>query len=305
MAKKQHHEEHEEHADESWLIPYADLLTLLLALFIVLFASSQVDTAKFAAIANAFTNEIMGGAAFSGIGDHTAVTTNIPPEEMPSPGDFDPSESSGGADSQTAEEALEAAQAAAAAAAAEEAMMTELQAQLNAYLKENGLEATVQTYIDKRGLVISMNNAVLFKSAQADILPAYQETLAAIGNTINKLPNYIRVEGHTDSTPISTAKYESNWELSAARASRVVRLFASESQINPEKLIPVGYADNKPVGDNNTAEGRAKNRRIDIIVLGSRYNELEAQLGDTPPATPTSVQELEDDVAAIMPTPAA
>jgi chemotaxis protein MotB len=122
-----------------------------------------------------------------------------------------------------------------------------------------------------------LNNAILFDSGKADIKTDNDETLDKLGNILGSLDNYIRVEGHTDNIPIHTSVYPSNWELSSARAASVVRLFIDEG-ISPEKVVAVGYGEYKPVADNSTAEGRAKNRRIDIIVLSQKYDNLEKQI---------------------------
>ena len=92
---------------------------------------------------------------------------------------------------------------------------------------------------------------------------------------VNVMDNFIRIEGHTDNVPMNSEEYRSNWDLSAARAANVVRLFTTKSNLAPEKLIAVGYGEYRPVEDNSTEEGRAKNRRIDIIVLSEKFDDLE------------------------------
>lgn len=237
-------EAHEEHMDESWLIPYADLLTLLLALFIVLYASSNIDQEKYNAMAAAFYNQIVEG------GGLTYIPFLAKPADETSPPDE--------GQAVTEQESMEA-----------------LQQMLEQYLAENGLESQVSTSIDERGLVISMNDAVLFDPGSGVIKPEYRDVLIKIGETINMLNNYIRIEGHTDSVPMSSDIYPTNWELSLGRAASVVRLFIDESHIDPYKLMAVGYGEFRPIADNSTPEGRSKNRRVDIIILNSRYNALE------------------------------
>lgn len=249
-------EEHEEEVGEGWLLPYADLLTLLLALFIVLFASSQVDQQKFKAMANAFTNAINGGAAFEENGNFTDLDELPMPPLIPA--DDNAYTNVGGNE-------LLALQA--------------LQNQLEKFFEENGLTGSVTTNIDERGLVISLRNAVLFDSGKADIKKDYENALVSIAGAIDKLENYVRVEGHTDNVPMGQSdQFPTNWELSTARACSVVRLFISDGGMNPDKLVSCGYGEYRPVADNATAEGRAQNRRIDIIVLKSKYSSLEQQL---------------------------
>lgn len=259
MAKKNKHIEHEEHVDESWLIPYADLMTLLLALFLVLFASSSVNKKKFDAMANAFNSVFSGGSGL------LEGTNGLDPNNIPSvtePDDINDIEEP----SNDIEELIEK---------GELDNLEQLKSTLETYFHENDLDTSVKTYIDERGLVISLNNAILFDSGSAVLKVGYAQTLLKIANTINVLDNYIRIEGHTDNVPIYSSKYESNWELSAARATNVVRLFISDAKINPEKMVAVGYGEFKPIANNSTVEGRAQNRRVDIIILNSKYKSLE------------------------------
>ncbi len=168
------------------------------------------------------------------------------------------------------------------AAAAQQELnnMEELQATLNSLFKEEGVDTSVSTNIDNRGLVISLDNTLFFDSGSADIKTENENTLLKIANAINTQDNYIRIEGHTDNIPISTSVYPSNWELSAARATSVVRLFVDKCNINPEKMVAVGYGEFRPIADNSTEEGRNQNRRIDIIVLSEKYDSLEDQLSE-------------------------
>ncbi len=268
MAKRRSHGDHEEHMDESWLIPYADLLTLLLALFIVLFAASNVDAQKFSAIAQAFYSE------FGGVGvmpDNSGLLPDYAPggesePVMPAP---TPDEDENSDPGETAEQV-------------EIKNLQRLQSNLENYFSQEGIIANISMHIDERGLVISLHDSVLFDSGSADIRPEHIPMLMKTGEIINKLDNYIRVEGHTDNVPIHSARFDTNWELSSVRATTVVKLFVASSGIPPEKLVAVGYGEYKTVADNGTADGRTQNRRVDIIILNSKYNSLEADVGDVP-----------------------
>jgi len=249
MARKHRAEIHEEHADETWLIPYADLLTLLLALFIVLYASSTIDQTKFNAMAEAFYKEIAegGGYKYLLIRDPSDQTSPPAPDQQ----------------------------------VTEDESLKSLEVVLHQMLVEQGLDSMVTTSIDDRGLVISMNDAVLFDPGYAVIKEQYRDVLIRIGETIDRLPNYIRIEGHTDNIPQKSDLYPTNWELSTGRATSVLRLFVDYSHISPEKLSAVGYGEWRPIADNSTPEGRSKNRRVDVIILNSRYNTLEGHgVGD-------------------------
>ncbi|HVI40686.1 MAG TPA: OmpA family protein, partial [Anaerovoracaceae bacterium] len=162
-----------------------------------------------------------------------------------------------------------------AAGESEQQQMEKLKAEIDAKLKSEKLTVAVTTSIDKRGLVISFNNAIIFESGSAEIKKENEDTLLEVADMIHIMDNYIRIEGHTDNVPMNSAEYPSNWDLSAARAANVVRLFTTKTNLSPEKLIAVGYGEYRPVEDNSTEEGRAKNRRIDIIVLNEKYDDLE------------------------------
>lgn len=270
MSRPRGHGEHEEHVDESWLIPYADLLTLLLALFIVLFASSTVDKEKYNAMAQALSVEFGGAGIFDGV-TSADLSNSI---QIPTPGD-----DIGDTDTEPEGDA-------------EYQSLKQLQGELNDYFSDEGIDAQISMQIDERGLVVSLRDSVLFNSGSADINEQYMQVLVKTGEIINKLDNYVRVEGHTDNVPIHGGRFDSNWELSSVRATTVVKLFVSSSGISPDKLSAVGYGEYKPVASNDTAEDRAKNRRVDIIILNSKYNDLEkatdgSATTDTPAATST------------------
>ena len=157
----------------------------------------------------------------------------------------------------------------------EQQQMEKLKAEIDAKLQSENLSIAVTTIIDKRGLVISLSNAIFFDPGSAQIKQDNENTLLDIANMFTVMENLIRIEGHTDNVPMNSAEYPSNWDLSTARAANVVRLITSKSNLSPEKLIAVGYGEYRPIADNATEEGRAKNRRIDIIVLSEKYNDLE------------------------------
>lgn len=241
MSKKKKHKPHEEEGGEAWLLPYSDLMTLLLAVFIVLFAVSNIDKAKSEQMSQEFSEKMMNQSYnAAAMAEHS-----------------DPKMSGASADQSEMEK------------------MAALKAELDKELKSENLTASVKTSIDERGLVISLNNAIFFDPGSAELRKDTENTLLEIGNTISVMNNYIRVEGHTDNVPMNSTTYRSNWDLSAARAANVVRLLTSQTKIPPERMIAVGYGEYRPVADNSTEEGRAQNRRIDIIVLSEKYDDLE------------------------------
>jgi chemotaxis protein MotB len=247
MSRKKKHASHgEEEGGEAWLLPYSDLMTLLLAVFIVLFAVSQVNEEKAQMMSEAFTDQMMTQRyADAKVTAEGQTPTNI----------------TGGA-------------------ITEEQQMEKLKEELDAKLKSENLTASVTTRIDERGLVVSLSNAIIFDPGSAEIKKENVNVLLEIANTVSIMSNYIRIEGHTDNVPMNSSQYPSNWDLSVARAANVVRLLTTASKITPDRLIAVGYGEYRPVADNSTEEGRAKNRRIDIIVMSSEYNQMEETTKD-------------------------
>ncbi|MFR3729284.1 flagellar motor protein MotB [Lacrimispora sp.] len=250
MSKKRKHAHQEEEAGEAWLLPYSDLMTLLLAVFIVLFAVSKIDAKKAQQMSEEFSKTMMdksynAAASSGGSGGPLNIETQSELESFF--GEY------------------------------ELRKLETLKTEIDTKLHDGNMDQSVSTMIDMRGLVIRLNNAVLFDSGSAKI-NKHADTLSEVAKVLNTTDNYIRIEGHTDNVPISRSSYSSNWELSTARAVNVVMYFVDECNFPPDKLMAVGYGEYKPVGDNNTEEGRSQNRRIDIIVLSSQYDNLEEHL---------------------------
>jgi chemotaxis protein MotB len=267
VAKKHKEKKHsEEEGGEAWLLPYSDLMTLLLAVFIVLFAVSKVDQTKAEEISNAFKGMFESSSGVMSEGEGSVI-----PRE---PNGVD--EMKGG-DNTEAGNAVSQEELEAFLGKYEVNNLQELQTRLDAIFEHEEMSDLVSTNVDLRGLVITLNNAIVFNSGSADIKPEYESSLIKIADIIRLVNNHIRVEGHTDNRPINTSTYPSNWELSTARAAGVVRLFIEKGKIAPERVVAVGYGEYKPVADNSTEEGKEKNRRIDIIVLSEKYDNLEEQ----------------------------
>ena len=276
MAKmKKHQHPEEEEGGEAWLLPYSDLMTLLLAVFIVLFAVSNVDKGKVEKMSGAFKEIMMTGGAGIFSGDSKEI--GIFPD-----GGYPVINSKN-----YSQENAQAAQAKNEATTEKDVQqflgdnemkdMEALKAEIDSELQSENVASSVTTSIDMRGLVISFNNAILFDSGNAKVKEENEKALLEVAAMVNTTENYIRIEGHTDDIPISSKIYASNWELSTARASSVVRLLIDKGNVSPERLSAVGYGEYKPVDSNATPEGRAKNRRIDFIVMSQKYNNLEKQ----------------------------
>jgi chemotaxis protein MotB len=287
--------EHEN--EERWLLTYADMLTLLFALFMVLFSISSVNISKYQILQQslkaAFSGSILpGGRAIIQAGSqstdqHVPATAAVPSIVPLVPTPTSRSSSSTGAanaPSSTAALAAKAAKAAAAkpmsptqlqaalnsmaASVAEQDSFVALQKRLNAYAKAHGFSDKVQTVIERRGLVVRvLTDKLLFDSGQATLQPQGEPLLEEVAQLLNVDRTHpITVEGHTDNVPIATALFPSNWELSTARATTVVRFLIAHG-VGGGRLGAVGYADMHPVAPNASAAGRALNRRVDIVLM--------------------------------------
>ncbi len=247
MARRKR-EEHANH--ERWLVSYADFITLLFAFFVMMYANSQTDQKQATKISQAFREAMAEGRishALARLLKHEAPKKDDPREEAvmavaEDPGKVRPVE-----------------------------LLPSLR-QLNETLKKEIESGRLEVRMEKRGLVISLREATFFPSGGAEVDPATLPVLEAIAKEIKKHPNPVRLEGHTDSVPIHTARFRSNWDLSAARGIAILALFSEKFGVEVERMAIAGFAETAPVASNETVEGRARNRRVDIVVL----NELAA-----------------------------
>jgi chemotaxis protein MotB len=233
-----------EEVSERWAIPYADFLTLLLCLFIALFAMAQAGKQAALEYAQAFAKAFgMRLVPFQ---------ESLPKQILPQPvvPRSEPTEKGRRIQRQIRE--------------------------LEEILKRMGLEGEFKVSYEVIGIRLILQEKILFPSGSAEIKPETYPILDKLYEILKDLPNPVEVEGHTDSIPISTEKFPSNWELSTARASSIVRYFIAKG-INPERLKASGYADTKPIASNATPEGRAQNRRVEIVILNIRGSELTKQ----------------------------
>jgi chemotaxis protein MotB len=234
-----------------WLNTYADMVTLLLTFFVLLFAMSSVDVRKFDAMVESFTS------AFS-LGGGLGILTGSDPIAEGETGD-DPA---GEVDMDELMQSLQQSQ----SYIEETQAMRQLLENLNEFLGENQLEDTVSVSLDERGLIIRFQDSILFTSGSADLLSQSYAVMDEVNTMLISITNHVRVEGHTDNVPMNTLRFPSNWELSTGRATTVVRYLVDHGMAS-DRLSALGYAEFRPVVSNDTAEGRAKNRRVDIVVL--------------------------------------
>ena len=264
--KRGHDEEHEEHENhERWLLTYADMITLLLALFVVLFAISSVNVSKLKtlqqSLKDAFSGRVLdGGEAIMQTGESVVLRQLN-------------SESSVVPRAPLLGRPTEASAAAALAARREEDELQQLKRMLDAYAAEHGFRDSVETVVARRGLVVRLlTDDVLFDSGLAQLKPQGLPMLTEVGTLLTVDEKHpVVVEGHTDDVPISTSQFASNWELSTARASQVVRYLIGRN-VPARRFGAAGYADLHPLSSNGTSDGRARNRRVEIVL--QRLHEL-------------------------------
>lgn len=154
----------------------------------------------------------------------------------------------------------------------------DIKAKLDQFSKANGIESKLISSTEERGLVVSIQDTLLFQPGSAEISPNALDILQKISSVLAASQNYIKVEGHTCTLPIHTSQYRSNWELSVIRATNVVHILAESGQINSKRLSATGYGEFRPIASNDTDEGRIKNRRVDLIILRSKYDAVEPGL---------------------------
>jgi len=242
VARKKHEEEVENH--ERWMVSYADFVTLLFAFFVVMYAISQVNEGKYRVLSDALLQ------AFQPDGHRpVSIRTEL---QGSSRGD--------------ANITLPIKRPVDAGRRRVEARMKGIADDIRKVLEPLVKEGQVRVTESARGIAVEINASVLFTSGQAELNDGSIRSLAAVAQVLAVVGNAIEIEGHTDNTPISTPVFPSNWELSAARASRVVRLFA-QSGVAPERMVAVGYGEYRSVDSNDTSEGKTRNRRVTVMIL--------------------------------------
>jgi chemotaxis protein MotB len=249
MARAKKHGEHANH--ERWLVSYADFITLLFAFFVVMFATSQTDKSKAKQVSDAVTEALENGGVSAAVHEIMGGTVDEKGKgnaQMRGPG---------GA-TKAAKESK---------SRPEEAELLPSMQYLNSQLKEEIKSGKIEMQLERRGLVISLREAAFFPSGGDTVEPASFPSLQKVAGVLQGLPNSVRLEGHTDSVPIHTARFHSNWELSAARSIAMLGALSGKFNIPSERFSVTGYADTAPVASNDTDQGRARNRRVDIVIL--------------------------------------
>ncbi len=248
--RKKKEEEHLNH--ERWLVSYADFITLMFAFFVTMYASSRVDSQKMGYVMDSI-QKAFGAIPISEVsGGERSLLNNMSAPANPSL----ISDKGSGTEESAMKEAAE-----------------EIKKSLEA--KGNGAGEAVSITINERGMTISIADKVFFNTGQAIIREDVKPILGDIAQTLLKLPNHIRIEGHTDNVPINTPQFPSNWELSAVRATSIIRYFLTHYPFDPKKLSAAGYGEYRPIASNSSEEDRAKNRRVDLVILRSKTEKEE------------------------------
>src|SRR5580698_1210885 len=235
---------------DRWLISYADFITLLFGLFVVLFAFAKADQKKQVQVTQSIDSAFRSLGLFPGAVQHPSLDS-IPgdgPDQPPNP-----------TNTVMRENVVSPAEVKNDLIRLNDELLQALSGQIAAH--------TVSIHMGRDGLVISLREAGFFASGSATPMPATLATLKEIAASLSRTPYDLRVEGDTDNIPIHTAEFDSNWELSTARATRIARIFLDMKAMPPDRISAAGYAQFHPVASNDTAEGRAENRRVDLVVL--------------------------------------
>lgn len=247
MSRRKKREKPASGGSPGWMTTFSDLTTLLLTFFILLFSMSNVDAQKFRSIANSLSYSLLGGgegimegvlmpAPSEGSGESEGVE-NVP--ENVDPTSLDPE-------------------------------LLVLYDRVARFVDENGLEGDVAVSADADGIYVNISNSILFGKESVAIAKEGKEALQKLANILNRIDNDIVIEGHTDNIPNAYGIYDTNWELSAGRAVSVLRYMTEELHVKPYRLSAVGYGEFRPLVPNDTAENRAKNRRVNIVVVYER-----------------------------------
>jgi len=248
---KAHHEEEHENA-ERWLLTYADLITLLLAVFVVLYSTAEQDTAKFKKVVGAMAKvfdttkpQKYGPADGFGNSKELCISQGDTLDEQPAGGE------------QKTEGTLESVQ--------------------KSLSEEKGLGKGLSTKMTEQGLVINVEEQLLFPSGRTDFKPGAEEVLSRLAVHLKTVPNPIKINGHTDNVPIKTRQFPSNWHLSSARAIKTAEFLILGEKLAMQRIHVAGYADTAPAADNGSPDGRSRNRRVELVLVKGSAEDAPAE----------------------------
>ncbi|MFA1820881.1 flagellar motor protein MotB [Virgibacillus oceani] len=251
------------HINESWLLPYADLLTLLVALFIVLFAMSEIDSQKYESLVQVFESEFSGGIGVveSTNDNHGEVSVGTDSENNDEPKEEQNEEQN--EDQQGINELR---------------MLEELQKQINHYIEQNNLSEVLGTKLSNEGLFVTISNDVSFDTGSAEVKEEGRKIAKEISNFLyTDPPNQMVVSGHTDNRPIDNHAFSSNWDLSAARAINFMELLLEHENLNPEQFSAKGFGEHHPLVPNDNKVNMEINRRVEVQILPNYDIDIETE----------------------------
>lgn len=265
---KRNKKRREEKGAAKWLVTYSDMVTLVLVFFILLFSMSQIDVTKFQTITQSFQSRAILDFLPS------AVPSDSIDPNLDDDGSGDGEGANGGDDDVDVDALLDGLEEWEKKADA----LARLMSGVEDYLEEHDLGDVITANRTEEGVVLVLQDSILFDSAEAEILDSGKPFLDEVGNLLKGIANIVRVEGHTDNRPISTYRYPSNWELSGARAGSVVRYFIEELELNEDRFLIAGYGETRPVVENSSPENWAQNRRVEIVILDSEHDQAQSQI---------------------------
>lgn len=271
--RRKRHPESRESRDR-WMITYADLITLLLIFFVILYAMSSLDTDKYNIVTGSLSESFKSGSTILEGGDGV-LDAGKTPDNKPGNTDGDADATAKPTDGSNDKAENEAPSARELAFREQEAKLAELMGVITSYVKQNNLDEQIFVADKPQGIEITLSDRFLFDVGKADLKSLALPALQQLSGLFKDIGATISIEGHTDNTPVSSAsRYRDNWELSGARALSVLRFFLDNEGLNPDTFQYAGYADTRPTGDNTTSAGQQKNRRVEIIVL-RQLQEME------------------------------
>lgn len=255
MSRNRNEEEGHENS-ERWLLTYSDMITLLLALFIMLFTMSNVDSDKYKALAEQLSAAFSGGSSIVGenpassskIGEAIQFSETSAPDVSPTPS---PTPTGSGDISQE-----------------------DIEGKLKALIKSSGLGTLASVRTEERGVVVSFKDKLLFPTGSAEVNDDAKKVLKRVADIIELVDNYIRVEGSTDNVPIHSGQFPSNWELASQRAINVLKVLVDYG-VKTSKISPTSYGEYRPVVPNNSEDNKQLNRRVDIVFVNRQLNVVE------------------------------
>lgn len=248
MARRKRKKAKEESSGPGWIVTFSDLMTLLLAFFVLLYSFSTMDAIKFKQVASSLQSVLLGEGKVTIFED---TPPGDKPLEKPEP---DPNED---IDKDINDEF--------------ENMLILVQE----HIKNEGLDAEVTVSSEERGILLDIKDSIMFQSGKAYLKSESLVVLDKLSRLLNKIPNEIIIEGHTDNVPMRSANFPSNWELSVVRSTTVVRYFIEKKGLKPERFTAAGYGKYRPIVPNDSPENKRLNRRVEFIIVIDEEGEVD------------------------------